>query len=157
MNNRICVGLLAVVAISMNGCSGDAEGRKPTHEVTGIVKFNGGPVVGAFVAFSPRDGQPVATGTTDDSGKYTLTTYETGDGAVEGDYIAVVTKVPQAKTAESDDEHGVDAEFDAESHAADEEEGSKSLLPAKYATANSSDLQVTVKAGESNSIDLPLE
>ena len=155
MNSRAYACILAVLAF-VCGCSGDTEGRKPTHSVTGKVTFNGGPVVGAFVSFAPRDGQPVATGKTDDSGRYTLSTYETGDGAVEGDYVAVVTKITQLPD-EDEAEHGVDAEVEVDGHGADEEEGSGSLLPAKYASSQTSDLLVTVKAGEDNDIELPLE
>ncbi len=155
MNSRVYACILAVVA-AVCGCSGDTEGRKPTHAVSGKVIFNGGPVVGAFVSFAPREGQPVATGRTDNSGRYTLTTYETGDGAVEGNFVAVVTKIAEAKAADAGGEHGVDVEIDVSGHGADDEEGSASLLPAKYGSSETSDLEVTVKAGEDNEIELPL-
>lgn len=155
MNSRAYACILAVLAF-VCGCSGGTEGQKPTHAVSGKVTFNGGPVVGAFVSFAPKDGQPVATGKTDNSGRYTLSTYETGDGAVEGDYVAVVTKITQLPD-EDEAEHGVDAEVDVDGHGADEEEGSGSLLPAKYASSQTSDLLVTVKAGEDNDIELPLQ
>lgn len=156
MNSRVYACILVALA-AVSGCSGDTEGRKPTHSVSGKVTYNGGPVVGAFVSFAPRDGQPVAYGKTDDSGQYKLTTYESEDGAVEGDYVAVVTKMTEA-APEGEAEHGVDVDDeDGPSHDAEEEEGSGSLLPAKYASSESSDLLVTVKAGENNNIDLPLQ
>lgn len=144
-----------VLAACFLGCSGGSEGRKPTHVVTGQVTYGGGPVSGASVFFAPTEGQPVAIGKTDESGNYTLTTYETGDGAAEGKYIVVVTKkaAPVAKTeALSPD----DPNYGQASHEATEAAGSGSLLPEKYSSSATSDLEAIVKAGEENKIDLAL-
>ncbi|HUQ68679.1 MAG TPA: hypothetical protein VM165_04095 [Planctomycetaceae bacterium] len=125
----------------------------------------GAPVVGAFVIFSPKQqGQPVATGRTDDSGKFSLTTYNTGDGAVAGDYAVLVSKSSGATEAT-----GAGASHDAiasgkvnpgAAHAGGGKSGaakSESALPEKYSDLGTTTLSATVKSGEANAFDLKLE
>ncbi len=63
------------------------------HSDSGTVTFDGKPVDGATVTFIPTEGkiQP-ATGRTDAQGKYSLTTFRSGDGAQPGAYQVTVTK-----------------------------------------------------------------
>jgi len=70
------------------GCGDSGPSTVP---VTGVVLTEDGQVCdGALVVFHPRDpglentAKPVAT--TDGEGKFVLTTYSQGDGAVPGDY-----------------------------------------------------------------------
>jgi hypothetical protein len=44
------------------------------------------------VTFSPIDGQPVATAITDTQGEFKLTTYDSYDGAAEGNYEVLISK-----------------------------------------------------------------
>jgi hypothetical protein len=57
--------------------------RPDTLPVTGYVKLDGNPVGGLDVVFYPAEGLG-AVGTTDANGKFTLSTFELGDGALPG-------------------------------------------------------------------------
>lgn len=155
---RLCWG--ALTAVLLSGCGGgDAGGgaeRKPTHKVSGTVTLAGGPVADASVTFSPKEGQPVAFGRTDSAGKYTLTTYEAGDGAVAGKYVALVTKVTAGQTG-GPVSHDAFVSGGANPGAHGAAAGGKSssvALPESYASASTSNLFVEVKDGEN---DIPLD
>jgi len=78
---------VAVVAVLL-GC-GEPAGE--TAPVSGVVTYKGAPVEGATVAFHPRMGQ-MATGKTDASGKFTLSTYNPSDGAPPGQCTVTISK-----------------------------------------------------------------
>lgn len=163
LNWGTLICLLCVVGIV--GCTEDTD-RPETVRVTGTVTLNGDPLEGALVAFSPKGGTGnAAAGTTDASGKYTLTTFESGDGAVPGTYMVGVTKteaadatVPASSSAED-----VDAAYEAAEKAGVDVMGggkvaeTKQLLPAKYGNPTSSGFEFEVTKGGDNNFDLPLE
>lgn len=95
---RTMVFGLALAMLLTIGCG--KSGTTPTVKVTGTVTFSGAPVAGAVVGFTPEQGRP-ASGTTDASGKFTLSTFETGDGAVLGKHAVTITD-----SAEAQDEGG---------------------------------------------------
>jgi hypothetical protein len=79
----VAVGLLAV------GCG---DGRPRIVPTSGVVLMNGKPLTGhvGFVRVVPAGARP-ATGRIDPAdGRFTLTTYDTGDGCVEGTHPAAV-------------------------------------------------------------------
>ncbi|GEM_PF-955136 len=87
LRRRTCVavafGILAV------GCG---DGRPRIVPTSGVVLMNGKPLTGhvGFVRVVPADARP-ATGRIDPAdGRFTLTTYENGDGCVEGTHPAAV-------------------------------------------------------------------
>jgi hypothetical protein len=63
------------------GCK--ETGSASTIEVSGVVRHNGSPVADASVTFTPEKGRP-ANGVTDASGRFVLSTFAEGDGAVPG-------------------------------------------------------------------------
>lgn len=71
------------------GCGG-APDRPPVYKAGGVVKLGGTPVADATVQFMPAKGR-AATGKTDSKGEFSLTTYNTNDGAVEGSHVVTVT------------------------------------------------------------------
>lgn len=152
-------GFLVILGLVAGCGKGASSGRKPVYPVTGVVTLSGGPVPGATVTLSPRDGQPVAYGTTDDSGKFKLSTYDTGDGAVPGAYVALVLK-PEAAPAGSSAGGGHDAGNTSASamHTAAKKKpkGAGGGIPEKYAKPDQSDLKVTIEA-KSNVLDLALK
>lgn len=156
---------LLLSAVAFAGCSGAVGGgdRFATHPVTGKVTYNGAPVPGAVVTFSPnKTGVPGASGITDNQGTYILTTYDAGDGAVEGEYKVMVSKSAPSATGGGAPSHDPTGESGrgAPSHAgggkAAANAGGGSLLPAKYAKATETPLVKTVAKGD-NSIDLVIE
>lgn len=69
------------------GCG--AAGTAPTAKVKGVVTYKNNPVAKASVTFTPKDGRP-ANGITDAEGKFVLTTFATGDGAVPGTHVVTI-------------------------------------------------------------------
>ena len=142
----LCVLLLGSM---FSGCSGGAQGGKrvPVYQVKGIVKLNGGPIAGATVAFGPKEGQPTAMGRTNDNGEYTLTTYDSGDGAAKGLYTITVMKLVGSSTGSSEPEHGVNVAPSSSHDAVKSKSGSDdgNLIPAKYSDTNSTPLSFKVE------------
>ena len=94
----------ALLALLAAGCGG--EGKPATAPAAGKVTFNKTtPPVGALVVFHPADkslgramgGTPLAK--VKDDGTFTLTTYESGDGAPPGEYGVTIDWRPQPKGA----------------------------------------------------------
>ncbi|MBM3969270.1 MAG: hypothetical protein FJ302_05340 [Planctomycetes bacterium] len=88
-------GLLGFLYLSGGGCGSQAPlgpPRKPTVAVQGIVHVDGKPV--EMLEISCHDATRldlaeslVVTSYTDSEGKFSLSTYEPGDGVHEGDYV----------------------------------------------------------------------
>lgn len=153
------------------GCTDPAAGnagRVKVFKVSGKITLSGSPVANAMVSFSPKAKQPVAVGQTGTDGTYTLTTYEAGDGAAEGDYTVLVTKEIAAAGASSQPT-GHDAKsatsFDSSAGHSAQSSGDaggaamgSSGLPAKYSSPTSSSLTATVKAdGKNEKVDFDLQ
>src|SRR5262249_8629828 len=84
--------LTLLVLTACVGCSNQPHAR--VYPVHGQVLLNGKPLSDAIVSFHAREGtvfDTFPTAHTDADGKFSLTCYETGDGAPQGDYtISVV-------------------------------------------------------------------
>lgn len=126
------VGLTLAVIVFLTGCGG--SGVRP---VSGVVTYQGKPVEGAQVMFTPADGRP-AQGTTDANGRYQLTTDKIGDGAKVGTHQVTVQKMERVPGAAADDPYAQ----------------MKNVLPAKYAQGGA--LTVTVENKPQNDIPLSL-
>ncbi|GAB6166712.1 hypothetical protein JCM19992_27120 [Thermostilla marina] len=162
------VSKIVGIAITLNvafwlGCGGSGD-RPKTYPVEGTVTLNGKPVAGATVVFAPVVGggsestPQAAQGKTDANGRYVLSTFETGDGAMPGEYTVIVTKYdvqPTPGGPELESEEGQMRAF-LEAQQGGDDSGTRNLLPAKYANAQTSGLQFTVKP-DHNTIDIPLE
>lgn len=154
-NWRFLVALVALVAIA--GCADQTTGPE-TFSVTGTVTQNGTPVDGATVTFSPKGTGNAASGTTDSSGNYTLTTFEDGDGAIVGSYAVSIRKFEEGPKEEqvggTETDEDLDAAYAVRDAAAEEGEEvaeAKGLLPAKYGDPNQSGFTAEVTAdGENN-------
>lgn len=92
MRSKFSNWLAAAVLLMIVGCS--SEKRVPVFPVTGRVMFEGRPAAGAQVVLHPvnrAEANDVApTGTVGADGSFTITAYEPGDGAPDGDYVATV-------------------------------------------------------------------
>jgi hypothetical protein len=122
------------------GCGTGPKARYA--EVSGVVTLDGKPLRGAVVRFYPvvegTEGLPFSTGTTDDAGRYTLTSDAGPAGAVVGK-CRVAVAWPYRP-------HG---------GAADQAPPGPSI-PIRYTTALDTPLIVEVKDGGPQTIDLPL-
>jgi len=130
--------------------------RPPTYKVTGTVTMKGQPLADARVIFVPADAsskQEAATGITDASGKYSLTTYVAGDGAQAGDYRIKITRYEVRKpTPEEQAQHvkTLEEEQKVVYPASDRPvPPAKNLLPKKYESEETSGFTHTVTKGPS--------
>lgn len=149
---RLC--LVIVGSLVLAGCGGgDGAKRVPVFKVTGVVTLKGEPLTQAIVTFSPKAGQPVAFGTTNDKGEFFLTTYDTDDGAAAGNYAVVVSKSAAASPT-TDVGHSADPAFIAKvqsGHDASKTATSGSLIPGDYSDATKTPLKAEVDpAGEND-------
>jgi hypothetical protein len=84
----LMLGVLALALVAGAGC----ESKGKPVKVEGTVTLDGKPLSGASVTFNPVGGGRPSVGTTDSSGHFQLTTFNTGDGALPGDYKVTVRK-----------------------------------------------------------------
>tara|TARA_R110002072_G_scaffold302710_2_gene487543 strand:+ start:21296 stop:21796 length:501 start_codon:yes stop_codon:yes gene_type:complete len=104
-------GASMLAAFALSGCGGGdgagAANRESTYPASGVVLYNDQPVEGAIVIFEClTPGKPGATARTDAKGKFTLSTYKAGDGAIAAKFVASVAKV----TVEGEDTSYADTE-----------------------------------------------
>src|SRR5262249_28892104 len=84
------VGLVVAAMVPVVGCGGATV--KPI-KVEGVVTLDGQPLPGATVSFLPNEGGRTASGRSDADGSFRLTTFNTDDGALPGEYKVIVTVV----------------------------------------------------------------
>jgi hypothetical protein len=136
-----------VVAMTLLVVAGCSSGSHGTASVTGTVLYRDKPVDGATVTLLPKSEDPKAksaTGKTNGSGQFTLTTYFAPDdqpaGAMPGEYTVIVTKIDEPQGA-----------FDPH-----KDPPPKHHLPLKYEGAPTSPLTATIKPS-SNRLEFKLE
>lgn len=78
---------IAAVAILLSGCGDSHPKRVP---VSGRVLIDGKPVETGYIQLVPAEDCP-ATGTLGRGGRFTLTTFDEGDGCVLGQHRVAVT------------------------------------------------------------------
>ncbi len=128
--------LIAIAASVLVGCGPD---RPETMPVTGTVTLDGKPVAGAAVMLMPEAGGRPATAETDESGAFSVMTFEPGDGALLGKHAVTVTKKKVTGMLTDKDglsggvaPGGIQVEW---------------LVPQKYSVPKTSGLTVEVKDG----------
>jgi hypothetical protein len=130
------------------GCGGPS--RPETVPISGRVTYGGQPVVSGQIVFYP---EPIgsgrqAIGAIGPDGRYTLTTFDSGDGAVLGRHRVTIKSVrvsagpPSAQEAAEQMRQGRDL-------------GVEWLVPKKYSRPNTTPLTAEVKRGK-NTIDFDL-
>ena len=122
----------AALILPALGCGRSDKNHVAVHPVQGTIQFRGQPIEGAFVSLCPTsaiDGVPAPRATVAKDGSIAVTTYDGNDGAPEGEYVLTVQWYKLVRQA-------------------NELVGGPNALPPKYASAKTSDLRVTVAAGE---------
>lgn len=125
------------------GCGGDGM---PLGRVSGQVTYKGQVVPDGIIYFVPEQG-PAASSPIDTQGRYRLTTYSSGDGAVIGNHK--VYFAPQADSGGAD-ENLVES---AEVPPPPDDPG---YLPHNYRSPETSGFERQVQAG-SNTFDFDLQ
>jgi hypothetical protein len=134
---------LAVLVSGLAGCGGETKVLPKTVPASGSVTLNGSPVEGATVTLQPKAetaGAKPATGVSDASGNFSLTTFVSGadqaQGALPGDYSVTVTKVTSAAMTPEDMTKAMQS--------GKKIAPPKNLLPEKYSSAAKSGLTAAV-------------
>lgn len=143
------LGLLSLGA----GCgSGD---RVEVHPTKGVVLFRGEPMMGGgAISFVPLDHQEgkAAGGIIDKEGKFTMSTYDSDDGSMAGNFrvIVVQSTVEEIETVGDTDAEG--AEDTSTKFTVPESK----RIPFTYADPANSPLKVEVTADGQNELTLEL-
>jgi hypothetical protein len=94
--------LCGLAVLMLLGCGGGG-GSLDTVPISGTVTLDGTPVEGANVVFAPTSGDgSAASGVTDRSGRYRLTTRDPNDGALAGSYLVMISKTTAGSGAATD-------------------------------------------------------
>jgi len=142
-------GAVAAVVLLLVAGPGCGYRRPALTRPQGIVTLDGEPVAAASVMLVPLEpGRPVAA-VSDEGGRLVFSTYGSNDGVPPGRYKAVVSKlVPTKKAArklEAARARQAEADDTAEEAMVElDDDDYENLLPARYATAATTDLVVTV-------------
>lgn len=135
--------LLASTCFLISGCGNPHE--LETARVEGVVSYNGTPITKGLVVFIPAKGKR-ATGKIDGEGRFSLTTYSDGDGAIVGAHKVGIIAF------ENMDQFYLAYYSEKGSHEMPEE-----IIPKKYADPYSSGLKFQVQSGQRNQADFSLK
>ncbi len=162
--NRASSLVLLMGTFALAGCGGGGDaGKEPIYPVSGTVTMFGAPLADATVAFAPQEKQPTAIGKTDAQGKFTLTSYEYGDGAASGNFKVVINKSAPAPASRGSAPSGGDheaAESAGRSHDAANGPGGSSgaqLIPPQYASSTETPFNAVVKSDGENNFTFDIE
>lgn len=142
---------IVLTASAIVACSTDPkpfERPKPIP-VHGLVRYNGKPLDGARVTFDNTAVGVSAYGVTDADGKFTLTTFEPGDGAVPGPQKIAVVKAQETGHAAVKDAPPVFRSGGAPHP--------RWLIPKRYSSVATSGLTAEVVEGSDKEIILDLQ
>lgn len=160
MQSRLRMCWLVLIVAIVAGCN-DANAPK-TADAGGTVTYKGAPLAGAVVTFVPEKG-PIAMGKTDLEGKFSLRTGGL-DGAVLGPARVAITvpgegaddsaPPPPPENASPEEARAYAMKMQevmkqASINRAQSKPKSDSLIPAKYTSADTSGLTVTVSEDSS--------
>jgi hypothetical protein len=139
MRSLAAASLGLAAATFVVGCGSGNEFE--TAPAAGRVTLDGKPVAEGSVVTTPAQGWP-ARGELDADGRFTLSTYKPGDGAILGPHEIVVI----AQSGPDPSEH-----FERPPPAP-----TKWLIPERYGSRATSGLSFTVEKGRQNEINLEL-
>lgn len=156
------VSILAIMIIIV-GCSGP-DGHPQVVPVSGVITYKGAPVAGARVSFVSPNSSRSSDGVTNEQGEFTVTTMNTGDGALVGDNLITVAFIDESAPAAQrfsgpspEAAKSLTKEMQTLQDAPEKKAGpKKSLLPLKYLDPKKSGLKRSVVAGEKNHFKIDL-
>lgn len=128
--------LVTAVASCLIGCGGAGTDQPPTHQVNGVVHYNGEPLPNVAVTFYPANGRS-AVGKTDAQGKFSLMSFAPNDGAIAGEHKVVVVPAPEAGATQEGSELTTD-------DYAPPSESEAASFPNKYRAPETTDLTVRI-------------
>ena len=132
--NRVVASILAFAVV---GCGGSR-----TSPVSGVVLLDGKPLAGASVQFIPQGTGRDATGETDSSGQFAMSTFQARDGVIPGTYKVVIA--PPTGVADTAQYASAEDAMSAAPKAAKKAAGP--AFPEKYSRADQTPLTQEVPA-----------
>ena len=136
---RFSIVLIAIALTSACGSKSDLD----LYPAEGIVRYEGQPVAGATVVFTPAtksdESQKDAQAETDENGNFSVQTFDGKTyhpGISPGDYLVTVTKLELPKDMRGQPKH---------------------LLPKQYRSTSSSTLKANVSADADTQFEFELE
>ena len=129
------VGLLgvALLSLALAGCGEAKPERATVYPAKGKLTFKGEPGHGAFISLHPKAalpaGAPNPRANVAQDGSFVISTYDSGDGAPEGEYVATIVWYKLIK-------NGGDVT------------AGPNVIPPKYSKPTTSDLVVKIAAGD---------
>lgn len=138
-----------VTTAQIAGCSQRESSRPETAIVRGVVTYQGKPIPQAAVTFSHAGAPRFSSGRTDANGRFELTTFTPGDGAIVGNnMVAIVKRVAATGSVERVDPAAADnAAIDAAFDRAATQALPRSAIPVRYANRGTSGLRRNVRPG----------
>ncbi|MFG0261758.1 MAG: hypothetical protein ACF788_05145 [Novipirellula sp. JB048] len=139
--------LILLSTVCFVGCGGQGDFPE-TFAADGVVTYNGAAVSNAVVTLSPVDpGGRGASGRTDENGKFTLTTFNPGDGAQAGAYRVKIVPSKLAPGVSAGDQEVVLDNPEQDGIATAATSAVSSELPAKYTQLETSGLETAINQG----------
>jgi hypothetical protein len=140
----LLLGVLGLLA----GCT-KAPSNPKTFAVDGVLSLDDKPIEGATIVLVPisKDDGEAASGVSDATGKFSLTTYTSGDGVRPGSYRIRVTKFDKVLVDDSKRVRNMTPEEEMKAYDPDAKPPTppKNLLPKKYETEMTSGFSHQVK------------
>lgn len=131
--------IVLLSCLSLGFVLGCGSNYPKTYPVNGIVLMDGKPLPDVIVTLLPPTGNP-ATGTTDSNGKFSLSTFSQGDGALPGKYaVSIMPKDPPPMPGDEMSSPGGGQKVKYEAP-----------IPTKYANPTTSQIELTVEAATNN-------
>ena len=151
---------LAVLSLSFAAVLGCGNGHD-LNRVSGMVTFNGEPLAGATITFTPEDPQGVlAVGSTDSSGRFVLAApVQSGvtQGAMSGRYRVTIAKRETTPCPDSIAyQEGRITYDELQSRGGGGSGTSRDLIPARYGNAQQSGLEAEVVPNADNEFNFDL-
>lgn len=136
----------ALLPLCLTGCA--ARDNSQPVRAGGVVMYNGKPLPDAEVVCAPEHHDRVASGTTDQNGRFRLSTFRPGDGALPGMHrVAVIARGPAKEPLP-----GSPAALMPEDYAIPGDP----LIPPKYFSAATSGLTVEINRRGRNDLQIEL-
>jgi hypothetical protein len=134
---RFLLALAGMLTSCAMGCGGNE--RRSVVPASGIVRIDGRPQRKLSVLFFPAGGRP-AGGVTDAEGRFRLTTFEPGDGALIGEHAVTISPIEDPPIYMPQDKSKVTPAVKV----------TFPTIPAKYFERATTDLKQTVTAAGPN-------
>ena len=141
LSTQYCVVLSVSLSLLLPGCGGKTGPK--CHPVAGKVVYQNQPLAEVMVVFhpmsTPSEKFPQPIGTTTADGRFAMTTFQSGDGAPEGEYAVTIELREPRQIGEEVVRDGLN------------------LLPPKYANPKETPLRHKVIPGKNEVPEIKIE